>query len=198
MLKLVVLFILAVGGAAILAWVMFYGATRRHRMAQFVRDLEGTWALYDDFDLQRDVDELLGRGEWWVGGSGRLDETGSASTTSSLYLLDLHADPQASPQRTAALVTSRRFHSEGPLVLRERLVASPSEEDADADPFEVAEGELSENLRGRLDDLPEDRDWLLELRRTGSQAAVSSRDRPLSSRREWEQLLDAAELLTGE
>jgi len=190
----VVLVILAVAGVSILVGVMAFGSARSRRMEQFVRERGGAWSLYDSFDLQGEVDALFGRGEWWVGGSGRLD--GSDLEAGEVFLLDLHPEPDAPPRRTALLTRRTNLEVGGRLVVREPLEpAAPDEPDRKR--FELVEGDLPERIRSRLAALALDRDWLLECRIDRDVAALSSRERPLSDRAEWRRLVEAARHLDG-
>jgi len=195
MLQVTLLLVFAAAGVVALACVMFYGSTRRRRMAEFVRERGGSWSLYDDFDLQSEIDALFERGEWWVGASGYIPGPGVDAERPRLYLIDLHPEPESPPTRTTALLKRDSADGPPPYLVRERMPGAGGLEGEKTPQFDLVEGEPPETFLSRVERLPEGRDWLLEARSTASRTAVSARDRPLSNRREWEQLLEVAETL---
>lgn len=190
MFKVACLVAAAICGVLVLVGVMVVGATRRQRFERFADAYDGHSTTEATHRLQKAVDTLYGRREFWPGASARLTALESNDPLRAAYLLDLHARIEGTARRTVLLVRVDRHASRRVVSERPDRNTDPTFVD---DCFESADGApLPDDLRRRLADLPDDREWLLEYRASARWRLVGSRDRALSDRTEWRQLLEHA------
>ncbi len=198
--KFIVLALVVAAAAAILLKVFAHGLGRPGRLQAFAEARGGTYSAHDDFDLKPALDNLFD-GDAYPGRAATLDDP---DRDDRLYLVELHSEPAASPNRTAVLLSVDRPDEAlcwprqcAPLTLRARLPTSTDTEDADIrDRFDVdTDPDPPIELLKLLDRRTGDLEWLPELRLRGDQMAVLTRDRLLADDDEWEQLIELARIL---
>lgn len=196
-LKLIVLALVVAATAAILLKVFAHGLGRPGRLQAFADTRGGAYSAHDEFDLQPDLDTLFD-GDAYPGRATALDDP---DRDDRLYLVELHPEPAASPNRTAILLSGDRPdealywpRQSAPLILRARPPTSHDADETDIrdrvdiDTDSAPPDDVLELLDRRTGDL----EWLPELRLRGDQMALVTRDRLLADADEWEQLIDLA------
>ncbi len=192
-LKLIVLALVVAATAAILLKVFAHGLGRPGRLQAFADTRGGAYSAHDEFDLQPDLDTLFD-GDAYPGRAAALDDP---DRDDRLYLVELHPEPAASPNRTAILLSVDRPGEADPLTLRAR---PPTSTDADTtdirDRFDIdTDDSPPDDLLELVDRRTVDLEWLPELRLLGDRMAVVTRDRLLADSDEWAQLSDLGRTL---